>query len=94
MPELFARPLAFDSRGSVPVSFSRGEEGTFPGDAPMPPALTALWHQDGVVMVRDRRRDGWEPPGGVLEPGETPRQAAVRELFEESGQDAHGPPPL
>ncbi|MEU9671151.1 NUDIX domain-containing protein [Streptomyces bobili] len=60
----------------------------------MPPALTALWHQDGVVMVRDRRRDGWEPPGGMLEPGETPRQAAVRELFEESGQEAHGPPPL
>ncbi|MGX1267585.1 ADP-ribose pyrophosphatase YjhB (NUDIX family) [Streptomyces phaeoluteigriseus] len=27
----------------------------------------------------------------MLEPGESPRQAAVRELFEESGQDVHGP---
>ncbi|MFD5267819.1 NUDIX hydrolase [Streptomyces sp. NPDC058335] len=91
MSEASARPLAFDSRGSLLVSFTRGEEGVFPGDAPMPMALTALWHQDEVVMVHDRYRDSWELPGGMLEPGETPRQAAVRELFEECGQDAHGP---
>jgi 8-oxo-dGTP diphosphatase len=27
----------------------------------------------------------WEPPGGGIEPGEKPEEAAVRELYEETG---------
>lgn len=37
-----------------------------------------------VLLVRHRER-GWVPPGGKVEPGETPRVAAVRELQEETG---------
>lgn len=36
-------------------------------------------------MVFDSWRKQWELPGGMLEPGETARQAAVRELCEETG---------
>jgi 8-oxo-dGTP diphosphatase len=45
--------------------------------------------QDGrLLMVRRRLRDGapeWTGPSGNVEPGETPEQAAVREVQEEVG---------
>lgn len=37
------------------------------------------------LLSRHRRRDTWETQGGHIEPGETPLEAARRELFEESG---------
>ncbi|GLX50259.1 DNA mismatch repair protein MutT [Streptomyces hygroscopicus subsp. hygroscopicus] len=86
MPGPPSRPLAADQRGNVLASFTFGTEDVLPGGAPTPMALTALWHRGAVVMVHDRFRSQWELPGGLLEPGESPRQAAVRELAEESGQ--------
>ena len=38
-----------------------------------------------VLAARRRRPDGWEFPGGKVEPGETERQAVVRECREELG---------
>ncbi|MEW2175046.1 NUDIX hydrolase [Streptomyces sp. NPDC005406] len=43
---------------------------------------------DRVLMIRRRRREGnllWAFPGGAVEAGETPEQAAVREMSEEVG---------
>ncbi|NTW42803.1 MAG: NUDIX hydrolase [Cellulomonadaceae bacterium] len=37
-----------------------------------------------VLLVEHRWR-GWVPPGGAVEAGEGPRDAALRELFEETG---------
>jgi 8-oxo-dGTP diphosphatase len=37
-----------------------------------------------VVFVKHPTR-GWEIPGGHLEPGESPEQALVREVLEETG---------
>ena len=37
------------------------------------------------LLSRHRERDTWETQGGHIEHGETPMQAAVRELYEESG---------
>lgn len=39
----------------------------------------------GFVMVKSRKRNGWEFPGGNIEPYEGPQQAAIREFREETG---------
>ena len=45
--------------------------------------------KDGKILLLLRRlgwKTGyWGPPGGHIDPGETPKQAAVRETFEEAG---------
>ena len=37
------------------------------------------------LMVFNVKRNGWEMPGGSIEAGESPEEAAVREFREESG---------
>lgn len=39
------------------------------------------------LFCRHKERDTWEMPGGHIEPGETPEEAARRELWEESGAE-------
>ncbi|MEU3792210.1 NUDIX hydrolase [Streptomyces fructofermentans] len=83
-------PLAVDDRGNALISVEYGPEGSPPSDAPLRAALVALWDADRVLLVFDRYRQSWELPGGTVEPGETHREGAVRELFEESGQVPDG----
>lgn len=41
--------------------------------------------QGKIVLSRHKDRTTWETQGGHIEPGETPMEAARRELYEESG---------
>ena len=52
-----------------------------------PRACGALFHGDMILMVRhvEPTRSYWTLPGGGLEAGETPAEAAVREVWEETG---------
>ncbi|WP_027556864.1 NUDIX hydrolase [Bradyrhizobium sp. Cp5.3] len=40
-----------------------------------------------VAVVRQRKRNEWVLPKGKLDDGETPREAALREVLEETGHD-------
>ena len=47
--------------------------------------VTFARYQDKWLFSRHRSRTTWETQGGHIEEGETPLQAARRELYEESG---------
>ncbi|MBC9716019.1 NUDIX hydrolase [Streptomyces sp. TRM66268-LWL] len=52
------------------------------------PLAAEVWVFDAElshILMVDHRWRGWVPPGGKVEPGETQRMAALREVFEETG---------
>lgn len=51
------------------------------------PAVTMVCRdeQGRVLLARHHDYDQWAPPGGSIDPGETPADAAVREMWEETG---------
>jgi 8-oxo-dGTP diphosphatase len=63
-------------------------------------ALVLLVDPSGAVLLQHRDEDAaaspnrWSLPGGHLEPGETPAEAARRELLEETGLTANDLHPL
>jgi len=48
-------------------------------------------HQGRTLIIFHKRLGKWLPPGGELHDGETPLEAARRELFEETGLTGHFP---
>ncbi|WP_289175378.1 NUDIX domain-containing protein, partial [uncultured Parasutterella sp.] len=49
--------------------------------------VAAIIHHDGKILATQRGygefKDGWEFPGGKMEPGETAEDAIIREIKEE-----------
>ena len=59
-----------------------------PSDRVWAAAGMLLIHRDGrIFVVEPVYKDTWEIPGGVVEPGESPREACRREVGEELGLD-------
>lgn len=54
-----------------------------------PLSLVVVVGPEGVLFGLNRWRSQWELPGGMIGAGETAREAARRELLEETGLDAN-----
>jgi 8-oxo-dGTP diphosphatase len=56
---------------------------------PMVGVCAVVVDDDGRLLLTRRRDTGlWAPVGGIVDPGEQPAVAAVREVLEETGVDA------
>lgn len=60
---------------------------------------TGVLVHDGRVLTQKRMADDiwanlWEFPGGIVEEGETPQQAVIREYLEETGLAVNHPTPI
>lgn len=54
----------------------------------LPSAAAVVLDEDGRMLLgRHEVGDRWVIPGGIIDPGETPAQAVVREVREETGLD-------
>ncbi|WP_338889951.1 bifunctional NUDIX hydrolase/phosphatase PAP2 family protein [Aeromonas rivipollensis] len=57
----------------------------FAAEVPPGAAACVIRHQQELLLVQDRISDRYSLSGGYIDGGETPAQAALRELFEETG---------
>ena len=48
-------------------------------------AFAIILHSRHVLLVKARDKNNWQLPGGRIEPGESPVDAVVREVKEETG---------
>ncbi len=77
-----------NKNGDIMLAFDGIREEALDQFQPLTHALIVARHGDQYLMAWNNRRQCWEIAGGKIDPGETPRQCAVRELFEETGQTA------
>jgi len=52
------------------------------------PSIVVIYakYKEKIIMCKHKERDTWEIPGGHIEKNETPKEAAERELYEETGE--------
>ena len=82
--------LARNRRGTQFVGYHRvpGSDMDTGRYTPLLFCLVAARYKNQILLVHHRQRGSWVLPGGRIEPGETPRKCALRELREETGQIA------
>lgn len=68
-----------------PAARPADEQGVSLRAPPRDSAFAVIARRSTVLLVRARGRRRWQLPGGLLKRGETPREAAGREVEEETG---------
>jgi 8-oxo-dGTP diphosphatase len=81
-------PLMSNKNGDIFLSFDAVTEHEIDRFAPLTHALMVVSYGDDYLLAWNQYRKCWEIAGGKIDPGETPRQCAIRELSEETGQAA------
>ena len=84
-------PLAEKVNENLLLDFRHCPESELAGLDPSIPlglSLMVAVHDGRVLLVHNSWRQEWELPGGMLDEGETARQAAVREFRQETGTPA------
>jgi ADP-ribose pyrophosphatase YjhB (NUDIX family) len=82
--EIAAEIMAAHSTGELEDARSLLELETGPA-TPKVDVRAAAFDGERVLLVREREDGRWSLPGGWADVGETPAEAAVREVYEESG---------
>ena len=80
--------IAIDKRGNQLLGVVMENEDVVIGDdryKPLTTSLVVVKGPRGFMLLKNKYRNEWELAGGVIEPGEHPKQCAMRECFEESG---------
>jgi ADP-ribose pyrophosphatase YjhB (NUDIX family) len=86
--EQVKRALAADRRWRL-MEIIPCEGGEIPGgSSPLTRAVVVARRGADVLLVLNRRRHEWELPGGTVTGGEEPRDCAVREFSDETGQES------
>ena len=80
--------IAVNRHGIALLEYSQIPESELDSDTYRPLLITfvAIRHARDFLLVHHRERQSWELPGGHIEEGESARDCAVREFFEETGQ--------
>lgn len=80
--------LVTNAQGQSLVDFYRVPEADVAQYAPMTHSIIAIRQGGATLMVYAPYAKQWQFPGGLIDEGETPRAAALRELLEETNQVA------
>lgn len=82
----FGSMLIEDQKGNQLLELIALTEPQLSEVAPLTHALVVARRRPNLnLLVFNRYRQYWELAGGLIDPGETPRECAARELQEESG---------
>ena len=90
-PDLVGQRVAFDTPFLSVISAAEGDWHWIEGKCSAPASVVPIVGEKFLLVELSRPSQGhrltYEFPGGGSDPGETSRQAAQRELFEETGLD-------
>ncbi|WP_191276999.1 NUDIX domain-containing protein, partial [Neobacillus kokaensis] len=81
--------ILVSKKGNVFLDFlqtSEEEINKYVTDAPLTHSLVVAKYQEKYLLIFNKWRQNWELAGGIIDDGETPRECAIRELFEETYQ--------